>query len=49
MGPNGSGKSTLSYVLSGKEGYEIEEGTIEYNGKNLLDLELMKELMLVYF
>ena len=40
MGPNGSGKSTLSYVLSGKEGYEIEEGTIEYNGKNLLDLEV---------
>ena len=38
MGPNGSGKSTLSYVLSGKEGYEIDEGTIEYNGKNLLDL-----------
>ena len=40
MGPNGSGKSTLSYVLSGKEGYEIDEGTIEYNGKNLLDLEV---------
>ena len=40
MGPNGSGKSTLSYVLSGKEGYEIEEGTIEYNGKNLLDLDV---------
>lgn len=40
MGPNGSGKSTLSYVLSGKEGYEIDEGTIEYNGKNLLDLDV---------
>ena len=39
-GPNGSGKSTLSYVLSGKEGYEIDEGTIEYNGKNLLDLDV---------
>lgn len=33
MGPNGSGKSTLSYVLSGKEGYEIDKGTIEYKGK----------------
>ena len=40
MGPNGSGKSTLSYVLSGKEGYEIDEGTIEYNGKNLLELDV---------
>ena len=40
MGPNGSGKSTLSYVLSGKEGYEIDEGTIEYNGKSLLDLDV---------
>ena len=40
MGPNGSGKSTLSYVLSGKEGYEVDEGTIEYNGKNLLDLDV---------
>ena len=40
MGPNGSGKSTLSYVLSGKEGYEIDEGTIEYNGKNLFDLDV---------
>ena len=40
MGPNGSGKSTLSYFLSGKDGYEIEEGSIDYNGKNLLDLEV---------
>ena len=39
MGPNGSGKSTLSYFLSGKDGYEIEEGSIDYNGKNLLDLK----------
>ena len=30
MGPNGSGKSTLSYVLSGKDKYEIDDGTIEY-------------------
>ena len=40
MGPNGSGKSTLSYVLSGKDKYEINEGTIEYNEKNLLELDV---------
>ena len=40
MGPNGSGKSTLSYFLSGKDGYEIEKGSIDYNGKNLLDLDV---------
>ena len=40
MGPNGSGKSTLSYFLSRKDGYEIEKGSIDYNGKNLLDLEV---------
>ena len=40
MGPNGSGKSTLSYVLSGKDEYEIDEGTIEYNEKNLLELDV---------
>jgi len=38
MGPNGSGKSTLACVLAGKEEYEVDEGTIEYLGKNLLDL-----------
>lgn len=40
MGPNGSGKSTLSYVLSGKDKYEIDDGTIEYNEKNLLELDV---------
>lgn len=39
MGPNGSGKSTLSYVLAGKEGYEVTEGAILFNGKNLLELK----------
>ncbi len=38
MGPNGSGKSTLSYVLAGKEEYEMTEGEIIFNGKNILDL-----------
>ncbi len=39
MGPNGSGKSTLSYILSGKDGYEVTQGSITYNGENLLDKE----------
>jgi Fe-S cluster assembly ATP-binding protein len=39
MGPNGSGKSTLSYVLSGREGYEVTEGSITYKGEDLLALE----------
>ncbi len=38
MGPNGSGKSTLSAVIAGKEEYEVENGTIEFEGENLLDL-----------
>jgi Fe-S cluster assembly ATP-binding protein len=36
MGPNGSGKSTLSYVLSGREGYEVTQGSVSYNGEDLL-------------
>jgi Fe-S cluster assembly ATP-binding protein len=39
MGPNGSGKSTLSYVLSGRHGYDVTEGSVTFNGENLLDLE----------
>ena len=39
MGPNGSGKSTLSYVLAGKDGYEVTGGSVTYEGKNLLDME----------
>jgi len=35
MGPNGSGKSTLSYVLAGRAGYEITQGSIRYNGEDL--------------
>ncbi len=38
MGPNGSGKSTLSYVLAGKDDYEVTDGEITYNGKNLLEM-----------
>ncbi|MBL4804221.1 MAG: Fe-S cluster assembly ATPase SufC [Alphaproteobacteria bacterium] len=39
MGPNGSGKSTLSYVLAGREDYEVTDGSIELNGEDLLELE----------
>lgn len=39
MGPNGSGKSTLSSVLAGKEDYEVTEGEVIFNGKNLLEME----------
>ncbi len=38
MGPNGSGKSTLSYILAGREGYEVTEGQVLYDGKNLLSM-----------
>jgi len=40
MGPNGSGKSTLGYVLSGRDGYEVTQGSVELSGKNLLDLAI---------
>jgi len=38
MGPNGSGKSTLSYVLTGREGYEVTEGEVLFKGRNLLEM-----------
>ena len=39
MGPNGSGKSTLAYVLSGRPGYEVTEGSASFDGRDLLALE----------
>jgi len=39
MGPNGSGKSTLARALSGHPGYEVTEGQVLYNGKDLLDMD----------
>jgi Fe-S cluster assembly ATP-binding protein len=39
MGPNGSGKSTLAYVLSGRDGYQVTDGSIRWNGEDLLALE----------
>ena len=39
MGPNGSGKSTLTQVLSGREAYQVTDGSITFKGKDLLELE----------
>ncbi len=39
MGPNGSGKSTLSYVIAGRDGYEITGGRISYQGEDLTEME----------
>lgn len=39
MGPNGSGKSTLGNVLAGREGYEVTGGSVDYLGKDLLELD----------
>ncbi|WJY19638.1 Fe-S cluster assembly ATPase SufC [Alteriqipengyuania flavescens] len=39
MGPNGAGKSTLAYVLGGRPGYEVTDGSVTFMGKDLLDLE----------
>src|SRR6201991_2210480 len=39
MGPNGSGKSTLAAILAGRDGYDVTEGSVTFNGKDLLDLD----------
>lgn len=39
MGPNGAGKSTLGYVLAGRPGYEVTDGSVVFDGIDLLDLE----------
>lgn len=39
MGPNGTGKSTLGNIIAGKEGYTITQGTVEFEGVNIFDLE----------
>ncbi|TVQ85389.1 MAG: Fe-S cluster assembly ATPase SufC [Chromatiaceae bacterium] len=39
MGPNGSGKSTFAHVLSGREGYEVTSGSVQFDGHDLLELE----------
>jgi len=40
MGPNGSGKSTLGYALVGRDGYEVTDGSVEFDGANILDMEV---------
>ncbi|HIG78466.1 MAG TPA: Fe-S cluster assembly ATPase SufC [Cycloclasticus sp.] len=40
MGPNGSGKSTLSYILAGRDGYNITQGRVLFNGKDLLEMSV---------
>ena len=40
MGPNGAGKSTLGYVLSGRDGYEVEGGSVEFKAQDLLEMEV---------
>lgn len=49
MGPNGSGKSTLGYTLAGKEGYEITEGDILFQGKSLKDLDVSQRAAMGVF
>ncbi|MDD9901698.1 MAG: Fe-S cluster assembly ATPase SufC [Alphaproteobacteria bacterium] len=39
MGPNGSGKSTLSYVLAGRDGYEVTKGSVTFMGKDIAELD----------
>ncbi|MFO8054699.1 MAG: Fe-S cluster assembly ATPase SufC [Bacteroidales bacterium] len=40
MGPNGSGKSTLANIIAGKEGYEVVSGSVYYQGRNLLEMDV---------
>ncbi|MEC8902596.1 MAG: Fe-S cluster assembly ATPase SufC, partial [Pseudomonadota bacterium] len=40
MGPNGAGKSTLSAVIAGKDGYEVTQGSITFEGKDVLEMEI---------
>src|ERR1700730_1311167 len=49
MGPNGSGKSTLSYVLSGREGYEVTGGTATFDGHDLLEMEPEERAAIGFF
>ena len=40
MGPNGSGKSTFASVLAGKEKFEVTQGEVQFNGRNLLEIPM---------
>ena len=49
MGPNGSGKSTLSYVLAGRNGYEVTDGEVLFQGRDLLDMSVEERAALGIF
>ncbi len=49
MGPNGTGKSTLSAAIMGNPNYEVTEGVIFFDGKNVLDLEVDERALLGLF
>jgi Fe-S cluster assembly ATP-binding protein len=49
MGPNGSGKSTLGHVLSGRPGYEITQGSVQFLSKNLMELDTEERAQLGLF
>ncbi|MDR3440473.1 Fe-S cluster assembly ATPase SufC [Telmatospirillum sp.] len=49
MGPNGSGKSTLSYVLAGRDGYKVTEGSVLYRGQDLLAMKTEERACLGLF
>jgi Fe-S cluster assembly ATP-binding protein len=49
MGPNGSGKSTLSSVLAGKDGYVIDSGTVHFEDRDLLEVEVEERAALGIF
>lgn len=40
MGPNGAGKSTLGYVLSGRDGYEVQQGDVSFKGEDLFEMDI---------
>ena len=46
MGPNGAGKSTLGNVLSGRDGYEVTGGSVEFNGKDLFEKSIENTVLL---
>ncbi len=49
MGPNGSGKSTLAHILTGREGYEVTDGDVLFDGKSILEMEPEERAMMGLF
>ena len=48
MGPNGAGKSTLSYVLTGRDGYDVTSGNVTLDGDDLLEMDPEERLSLIH-